>query len=244
MTPLRVLIVDDEPPARRRLRRLLNDYPGVVVVGEAGDGPSAVTEVRALRPDVLLLDIQMPEMSGLDVVRAIGRPQPCVIFVTAHDAHAIRAFELQALDYLLKPVTRARLAEAMERVRPRARQSLERRLLVKTGARLELVDPVDIAWIEAADNYVVLHCGARTHLVRETLGALMARLDPARFIRVHRSWVVQADRIARLEPRARGDWAIFLRDGRQLALSRTYRACALRRLRHESATERRAVRGP
>jgi two-component system, LytTR family, response regulator len=241
MTPLRVLIVDDEPPARRRLRRLLSDYPGVDVVGEAIDGPSAVTEARALHPDVVLLDIQMPEMSGLEVVRAIGWPQPSVIFVTAHDAHAIRAFELQALDYLLKPVTRARLAEALERVRPRVTPKSAPRLVVKAGGRVELVHPADIAWIETADNYVVLHCGARNHLVRETLGRFMTRLDSSRFIRVHRSAVVQVDRIARLAPRARGDWTVYLRDGRQLPLSRTYRAQALRRLEREPAVRQRSA---
>lgn len=240
MTPLRVLIVDDEPVARRRLRRLLAAEPGVVAVGDAADGEAAIDAVRRLRPDVVLLDIQMPEVSGLDVVLRIDAPRPHIIFVTAHDAHAVRAFELHALDYLLKPVTPARLASALARARtPQARTDAAAavdpwtewmrpagpiaRLPVPDAGRIELVPVARIDWIEAADNYVILHCGATTHILRETLTRLEQRLDARQFVRVHRSTIVQRDRIVRLEPLSRGDWRLTLSDGTAITMSRTYR---------------------
>lgn len=247
MTPLRVLVVDDEAPARRRLRRLLDSVPAVTVVGEAGDGEGAIAQAEALRPDVVLLDIQMPEPSGIDVVARFSRPRPYVIFVTAFDRFAVRAFELHALDYLLKPVSRVRLAEALARVRtappPVPEATLEawdrwarpgrplRRIAVKATGRVDLVDVAAIDWIEAADNYVVIHTGDRQHLLRETLSRLAGRLDPSRFMRVHRSAVVAIDAVVRLDPQARGDWVAILRGGGHAPVSRTYRAALFARVR-------------
>ena len=244
MSALRVLIVDDEPPARRRLRRLLRETAGVEVVGEAADGRSALIQTEALRPDALLLDIQLPGPSGIDLVDRLSRPRPHVIFVTAHDAHAVRAFEVHALDYLLKPVSGPRLLDAIDRARGARRPgggdaSLDawrewtgrtrplRRLPVRSAGRLDLVDVATVDWIEAADNYALLHCGARTHIVRETLAGLAARLDSAAFVRIHRSAIVRTACVVRLESIARGDTRVILHDGTSLVMSRTYRAAAL-----------------
>jgi len=246
--PLRVLIVDDEPPARRRLRRLLRTAQDVEVVGDAGDGPTAVTLSNTLRPDVILLDIQMPAPSGLDVVARLDRPRPSIIFVTAHDAHAVRAFELHALDYLLKPVSGPRLMEAIDRARrTRAAAAAEERLdawrdweqrsrpllriPVRSQGRLELVDVAAIDWIEAADNYAILHCGRRSHVVRDTLANLATRLDARALQRIHRSAIVQMSRVDRLEPLSRGDWRVILRDGTALVMSRTYRPAVMAALK-------------
>src|SRR5687767_9785978 len=186
VTPaLRVLVVDDEPPARRRLCRLLASLPGVVVVGQAGDGGGAIALAIELRPDVLLLDIQMPAPSGLDVVNRLPDPRPHIIFVTAFDRFAVRAFELQAMDYLLKPVTAARLAEALSRARKgsHAPTGVLQRIPVKRAGRIDLVDATTIEWIEAADNYAVIHTAAGRYVIRETLSGLGAVLDTARFVR-------------------------------------------------------------
>ena len=247
MTSLRALIVDDEPPARRRLRRLLTEIGDVEIVGEAGDSETMRAAVRDRRPDLVLLDIQMPGESGIDVVARLDRPRPHVIFVTAHDAHAVRAFELHALDYLLKPVSRARLADSLQRVRaartsaPDARMESLRdwthtaapltRLPVATGGRIQLVDVASVDWIESADNYVILHCGSRRHILRETMTRLVLRLAPDRFARIHRSTAVRIDRIDRLEPVARGDWVVVLRDGTKLGMSRTFRRDLIARIR-------------
>ena len=236
---LKAVIADDEPPARRRLRRLLREIGSVDVVGEAGDGDAARAAVQEHRPDVVLLDIEMPGQSGVDLVAALDAPRPHIIFVTAHDAHAVRAFELHALDYVLKPVSRARLADAIDRVRRMPRREVMdarveawrewtratplTRLPVTQAGRVQLVDVATIDWIESADNYVILHCANRQHIVRETMTRLIERLDGNRFARIHRSTIVNIDRIDRLEPVARGDWTVVLRDGTQLAMSRTYR---------------------
>jgi two-component system LytT family response regulator len=240
MKPLRVLIADDEPPARRRLRRLLLEIGGVVIAGEAGDTPATAAAIRLHRPDVVLLDIQMPGHGGVDLAARIDAPRPSIIFVTAHDAHAVRAFELDALDYLLKPVSRARLADAIgraHRARSSAPSGVERdgspvRLPVASEGRIQLVDVASIDWIESADNYAILHCGARRHILRDTMVRLAARLDSRRFARIHRSTIVQIDRVERLEPLARGDWTLVLRDGTSLTLSRTFRADVISRLKH------------
>jgi two-component system LytT family response regulator len=245
--PLRAVIADDEPPARRRLRRLLREIGGVDVVAEAGDSDATRAAVRELRPDVVLLDIQMPGQSGVDLVAQLDPPRPHIIFVTAHDVHAVRAFELHALDYVLKPVSRARLADAIDRLRrmpPRdpgdgrldawrewtSRLTPLSRLPVTHAGRVLLVDVAAIDWIESADNYVILHCSGRQYILRETLTRLIERLDADRFARIHRSTVVQIDRIDRLEPIARGDWTVGLRDGTRLTMSRTYRREILARL--------------
>jgi len=230
---LRVLVVDDEPPARRRLCRLLAALPGVVVVGQAGDGGGAIALSIELRPDVLLLDIQMPAPSGLDVVNRLPEPRPHIIFVTAFDRFAVRAFELQAMDYLLKPVTASRLAEAVSRARKGTSSAigLVQRIPVKRAGRVDLVDTATIEWIEAADNYVVIHATAGSYVARETLSGLGSVLDSARFVRVHRSTIVAIDRVEQLVPAHHGDWTARLKSGAKIPISRTYRQALFARLR-------------
>ena len=245
--PLRVLIVDDEAPARRKLARLLAGMPDVALAGEAETGAEAVERIAALAPDLVLLDVQMPVLDGFGVVAAVGvGAMPAVVFVTAHDEHALRAFEVRALDYLLKPVTADRLREAIDRVRSRPRtpaaeaeraarlqrlQALDappapalRHLLVQDaqGARLLSVDDVELA--RAERNYVALRTATGTFRVRGTIGELAARLDPARFLRVNRSDVVRLDAIRALQPWSHGDYRIVLRDGTALLWSRRFRA--------------------
>jgi two-component system, LytTR family, response regulator len=228
---LRVLVVDDEPPARRRLCRLLGALPEVVVVGEAGDGGGALALSLELRPDVLLLDVQMPAPSGLEVVSRLPEPRPHVIFVTAFDRFAVRAFELQALDYLLKPVTAARLAEAISRAcgGSHGPTGVLRRIAVKRAGRIDLVDTTTIEWIEADDNYAVIHAGER-YVIRETLSGLASVLDPARFARVHRSAIVALPYVLHLIPAERGDWMAHMKSGARVAVSRTYRQTLFDRL--------------
>ncbi len=241
---LRVAIVDDEPVARRRIRRLLRPERGVTIVAECGDGAAAVKAIRTLAPDVIFLDVQMPELDGFGVLRALGSgPLPAVIFVTAFDRYAIDAFEVHALDYLLKPVSADRCARALARARaaiaerraaadPRlltmlsesSRRRTLTRLPVRTSGRVVIVELADVDWIQAADNYVTLHAGGQEHLLRETLGRLERELDPDRFVRIHRSAVVQVDRIRELLPAFHGDFIVVLRDGTRLTLSRGYRA--------------------
>ncbi len=241
---LRTAIVDDEPLARRRLRRLLTSFPGVEIAGEAGDGLSAVDMVKTTKPEVLLLDVQMPELDGFAVVERLPAPRPLIIFVTAFESFAVQAFDVHALDYVLKPVNRARLGEALERARTRLasrpadrdqvlaaltdyvahRRPWLERLPVRAEGRVRLVDVGAIDWIEAADNYVIVHVGRETHILRETLAHLAASLDPGQFARIHRSTVVRIDRIAKLETALRGDYSATLQDGTKLLLSRTHRA--------------------
>lgn len=230
--PLRVLVVDDEPPARRRLCRLLAAFPDVVVVGQAGDGGGAIALSAELRPDVLLLDIQMPAPSGLDAVEQLPEPRPYIIFVTAFDRFAVRAFELRAMDYLLKPVTASRLSEAMSRARRGTHRAtgLVQRIPVKRAGRVDLVDTTTIEWVEAADNYVVVHTTTGPHVVRETLTGLGSVLDPVRFERVHRSAIVALEHVAHLHPAAHGDWIAHMKSGARVAVSRTYRQSLFSRL--------------
>jgi two-component system LytT family response regulator len=235
---LRTVIVDDEPIARRRLRRLAESLGGVDVVGEAGDGDRAVELVRASQPDLVLLDVQMPALDGLGVIGRLKGRRPLVVFVTAFETFAVRAFDVHAVDYLLKPVSRRRLGEAIERARARLAVTATRgqlpansggrptwldRLPVRLEGRVRLVEVATIDWVEAADNYVVVHAGRDTHVLRETLGSLEAALDPSRFVRIHRSTIVRIDRVTRLESALRGDYAAILADGTELMLSRTYR---------------------
>jgi two-component system LytT family response regulator len=234
---IRVVVVDDEPIARRRLKRLLAAIGGVELVGEAGDGRAALEVLERTRPHLVLLDIQMPEGDGLAVMRRVPLPRPLVVFVTAFDAFAVQAFDVQAVDYLLKPVSEDRLAAALDRVRerigsPRSGQSRRwiERLPIRREGRIDLVPVADIDWIEAADNYAIVHAGRRSHILRETLTRLEAELDPSRFVRVHRSTIVRVDRIARLDVALRGDYDLTLRDGTQLVLSRTFRGRLARAL--------------
>jgi two-component system LytT family response regulator len=246
--PVRVLIADDEPPARAKLRRFLDVDPEISVAGEAASGTEAVEMIGRLRPDLVFLDIQMPGADGFGVLQAIDPAAlPHVVFVTAYDEHALRAFEVHAVDYLLKPFDtdrfRTALARAKERVRarpPAGADGLDERIrrvlaearpapaylervLVRTGMRAVFLRTDEVDWLEAEENYVRLHAGAESYLVRGTLAGLEERLDPARFIRVHRSHIVNLASIRELHPWSHGDWMIVLRDGRELMLSRRYR---------------------
>jgi two-component system LytT family response regulator len=226
------MVVDDEPLARRRLKRLLSGLRGVSVTAEAGDGPTALARIQQTSPDLVLLDVQMPEMDGLAVSRRLRPPRPLVVFVTAFDAFAVQAFDVQAVDYLLKPVSETRLAAAIERVRDRlaappagrtesAGRAIDR-LPIRSEGRVDLVAVADIDWLEAADNYVVVHCGRTTHVLRDTLSRLEADLPAAAFVRIHRSTIVRIDRIVRCDVATRGDYRVTLADGTALALSRTF----------------------
>jgi two-component system, LytTR family, response regulator len=241
---IRTLIVDDEPLARQRVRSLLEQDPDVEVIGEAGDGKAAVAALQRHKPDLVFLDVQMPHLDGFGVLETLaGAPLPAVIFVTAHDKFALRAFEVHALDYLLKPFDRDRFKQALERAKtavkaPAAamderllallenvhkdRKSVDR-LVIKSGGRVYFVRVDEIDWIEAAGNYVKLHVGKEEHLLRESMNGIEAKVDPRKFIRIHRSTIVNAERIKELQPAFHGDYAVILRDGVELTLSRNYR---------------------
>lgn len=243
MPELRVLLVDDEAPARARLRRMLQAEAGVTVAGEADDGARAIAAIRALDPDLVLLDIQMPNGTGFDVIEAVGPDaMPQVIFVTAYDEHALRAFEVRALDYLLKPVAADRLAQALARARDDTTDRVTRavtmhdmlesvaprqhlsRILVHLDDRAVLV-PVDrIDWIEADRNYVWLHSAGTSVLHRQSISAIEARLDPQRFLRVSRSVIVRLDAVREFHPWSHGDYRVVLHDGTTTMWSRRYRA--------------------
>lgn len=248
---MRVLIVDDEPPARRKLRRFLDDFQDVEVAGEASSGSQAVESILQLRPDAVFLDIQMPEMDGFEVLREIEREtrgeapsMPRIVFVTAYDQFALKAFEVAALDYLLKPFDRRRLSQALERLRGdlhkrrqpetqqgvlelldhlRRRHRYARRVMVRSKGRVRFLKTEDIDWIEAAGNYAELHVGSRSHLVRETLSNLEERLDPDQFVRVHRSAMVNLDRVREIHPYSKNDFTVVLSSGHKVRMSRRYR---------------------
>ena len=241
----RVVIVDDEPLARERLRMLLAGESWIEIIAECPDGPSAITTIQKLRPELVFLDVQMPGATGFDVIQSIGPERmPFVIFVTAYDRYALRAFDVHAIDYLLKPFDRERFQQALLRARQqldrRTNGDLERRLLqlvqdlkpapqrlerfvIKAGGRVFFVRSDEIDWIEAAGNYVKLHVGAEAHLFRETMNALESQLDPDTFFRVHRSHIVNIERVRELQPWFNGEYGVFLRDGTRLTLSRGYR---------------------
>jgi two-component system LytT family response regulator len=270
MTELRVLLVDDEPLARRGLRHALARHPEVVVCGECRDGREAVTAIRELRPHLVLLDVQMPELDGFGVIREVGvAHMPAVIFITAFDAFAVRAFDVHAVDYLVKPFADERFDEALHRARQRLRQDeavelgrrlaglladtsgplasapprpappepkAERpaeppdRLLVKVGTRSVLVPVADIDWIEADDYCVTLHVGSQEHVLRDTLAALEARLDAERFVRIHRSAIVNVERIRELHHDSPTEMVVVLATGQRLRVSRNRREHLERRL--------------
>ena len=242
---IRVLIIDDEPLARKRIRTLLRDEKDVEIVGECADGKQAVAAIRKLDPDLVFLDVQMPEKDGFDVLEGVPRGRlPLVIFVTAYDEHALRAFEVHALDYLLKPFDRERFVKALARARSalrahRTRDIGERmlallgeraapagrvdRLVVKSGGRVSFLRIDEIDWIDASGNYVGLHVAKETHLLRETMSDIEKKLDPSRFLRIHRCTIVNIDRIQSIERWFHGERAVLLRDGTRLTLSRGYR---------------------
>jgi two-component system LytT family response regulator len=242
MSNFKVLIVDDERLSRRRVRRLLSLEPDCEVTGECTNGVEAVAALKTLRSDIVFLDVQMPEMDGFEAARAMADARPLVIFTSAYDEYALRAFEVQAFDYLLKPFDGRRFRESLQRARVRVecdrsgqveRRNLPEpmqtarvapdRIAVRNNGRVLFVKLADIDWIEAADNYVCLHCGRETHVVRETMNELEARLDPTQFIRVHRSSIVNLDRVQELQPWFRGDYRVVLRDGTQLTLTKNHR---------------------
>jgi len=238
---IRALIVDDEPLARRGIRQLLAPYPDVVVVGECRDGHEALRGLATLAPDLVFLDVQMPGLDGLAVIRKHGvERMPAVIFVTAHDEFAVRAFETQALDYLVKPLSEARFRAAMTRVRERMRMAdavalanrlralLEgdaraaNRIAISTETGQLLIDADEIEWIESEDYYAGIHAGGKHYHLRQSLSALESRLDPARFVRVHRSAIVRLDLVRELRVEADDDAeaVVVLRDGTRLPVSR------------------------
>ena len=245
MKMLRTVIIDDEAAARRRVAQCLGDIPDVELVGEFEDGRQALDVINDLNPDLLFLDVQMPKLDGFGVVREIEPGQvPAIIFVTAYDQFALRAFEANALDYLLKPFSRERFGQAVSRARERIRDaiagrfgqrlqallgSLEAesaritRLEVKSGGCVTILNVADIDWIGAADNYLEVHAGRETHLVRETMSRMEARLAHSCFARVHRSTIVNVARVKQLRPLFNGDQLATLRDGTQLTVSRSYR---------------------
>ena len=227
--PWRVLIVDDEAPARRTLRLLVEAEPGWQIVAEADHGVAAIDAIRQHRPDVMFLDIQMPGGTGFDVLEDVGvEAVPIVVFVTAYDQYALQAFEAQALDYLLKPFSDARFAAVMTRVRralaDRARGLREERLVIRDRRRTIVIPWNEIDWIEAEDYCIRIHAGAKHPLVRQSLHATLGQLDPARFVRVHRSTIVNIDRVRAATPLPSGDEDLVLADGTKLRLSRNFRA--------------------
>lgn len=245
MPKIRTLIVDDEPLARERLRQLLAAEEDIEIVGESLTGAAAVADIADLRPDLVFLDIHMPEMDGFAVLEAIGPENaPAVVFVTAYDTHALRAFDVHALDYLVKPFDKERFQKALERGRrqiekarsadagqkllallddvKKARKPADR-LVIKSGGRVFFLRFDEIDWIEAAGNYVKLHVGAEDFLHRETLTSLESRLDPEQFLRIHRSTIVNVERIQEMQPAFHGDYEVILRNGVRLTMSRNYR---------------------
>ncbi len=240
-TKIRTIIVDDEELARDRLRSLLDREPDVEVIGEAGDGQTAVGMIEKLKPDLVFLDVQMPELNGFEVLDALEE-RPNVIFVTAHDKFALKAFDVHAVDYLLKPFDRERFQTALQRAigkigsqksnetKPEIQAVLEEvkpktveRLLVKTQGRVLLVKVGDIDWVEAADNYVTLHVGKEAHMMRETMTSLESRLPGDKFMRISRSSIVNVERIQELQPMFHGEYIVVLKNGAKLTLSRSYR---------------------
>lgn len=217
MPPIRTIVVDDEPLARERLRQWLAREPGFVVVAECSQGREAVEVLRRDRPDLVFLDVQMPGLTGVQVLEALGdAAPPAVVFVTAHEHFAVDAFEIQAVDYLLKPVSRERFKTALERV--------SRRLAAPAAAEGSPQAPVaDIDWIGSADNYVELHVGAQAYLLRETMNAIAQRLPADRFVRISRTSIVQVSRVRQLEPLFHGEYSVELQSGVKLTLSRSHR---------------------
>ncbi len=246
---IKAIIVDDEPPARRNLRALLKAVPDIELVKECGNGRDAVEYIRALEPDLVFLDVQMPEMNGFEVLEQLtNQPLPVIIFVTAYDHYALKAFEVSALDYLLKPFDDARFHKALSQarrqieqqdaselgrklltllgtreVKPDAPPRYLTRLMVKRAGRVIFIRTEEIDWVEAYDNYVRLHIGSKAHLLRQTMNELEAALNPEQFARIHRSTIVNLDRVKELHTHFNGEHLVILYDGTELKLSRTRR---------------------
>ena len=229
--------MDDEPLARRNLTVLLRRDPEVAMVDECGSGAEAIVEIRRGRPDLVFLDVQMPECDGFDVLELLGGDQPPVIvFVTAHDDYALRAFDAGALDYLLKPFTDARFQRALERAKQRLVQHREGRprpaepLIIKSAGQIVFVNVEEIDWIEAANYYTCLHVGSDTHVLRRSLAVLEQELRSGPFCRIHRSTIVNVNRIRALELMDDGEYAVVLKAGTRLRLSRRFRKSLQHRL--------------
>ena len=245
MEKIRAIIVDDEPLSRRGIRAHLKEERDVLIIAECGNGREAVRVIEEQAPDLIFLDVQMPELDGFGVLAAINvEVMPAIIFVTAYDQYALRAFEVHALDYLLKPFDTERFSRALERARAqierrsisdlshrlqsliddlKTNQKYTERLVIKSAGRIFFLGVEEIDWVEAADNYVCLHTGSDTHLLRETMNSLESRLDPAEFLRVQRSTMINVRRIKELHPLFRGEYEIVLLDGTRLASGRGYR---------------------
>lgn len=245
MLPIRTLIVDDEALGRERLRTLLAALPGVAVVGECCDGAEAIAGIRRLDPDLVFLDVQMPGIDGFQVLAEIGiAGAPAVVFATAYDEFALRAFDANAVDYLLKPIGQARLSAAVERVRERLRGTRGRppdprleallegldaaggfrdRIAVRVGERFRVVRTEEVLYFEAAGNYVRIHAPSEKLLLRATMAELERTLDPRRFLRIHRSSIVNADQVVMIDPWGIGEHLLTLRDGSRVRSSRRYR---------------------
>ena len=251
MHKIRALLVDDEPIARRGIRQQLRSEPDVEVIGECANGREAVAAIRTQSPDLVFLDVQMPLLSGFGVVEEVGVDQlPAVVFVTAYDEHAIRAFEVNALDYLLKPIEPRRFQKTLSRVRDQLSQTTDKqlnqklsallgllenpdavlgkqpyleRVVIKESERVLMVPVEDIDWIAAHGNYVQIHTRSKTHLLRETMDGMESKLNPANFVRLRRSTIVNAQRIQELKPLFNGEYTVLLKNGVGLTSSRRYR---------------------
>jgi len=244
-TKIRTVIVDDEELARDRIQTLLEQQSDVEIVGVCTDGPSAVETIDRTQPDLVFLDVQMPGMNGFEVVDNLERTKlPAVVFVTAHDAHALKAFEIHALDFLLKPFDQTRFEKALERARGQLTQSkgttildsrlvslleelheerkYSERLIVKSSGRVFFVRTEEIDWVEASGNYVKIHTKSDAHLLRESMKNMEAKLDPRTFVRIHRSAIVNIDHIKELEPWFHGEYIVIMRDGTRLTASRVF----------------------
>jgi two-component system, LytTR family, response regulator len=245
-TKIRTLIVDDEELARDRIQILLEQQPDVEIVGVCSDGVSALETIEKMRPDLVFLDVQMPGLNGFEVVENLNPEHaPAIVFVTAHDGHAIRAFEIHALDFLLKPFDQTRFEKALDRARGKVKSSksttttldshlvslLEElreerkypeRLIVKSSGRVFFVRTEEIDWVEASGNYVKIHTKNEAHLLRESMKNMEAKLDPKIFVRIHRSAIVNIDRIKELEPWFHGEYIVIMRDGTRLTASRVF----------------------
>jgi len=245
VTKIRAMVVDDEAMARERVVSMLRLEQDIELIGECSDGQQAVSAITTQQPDLVFLDVQMPACDGFRVIEQVGPERmPAVVFVTAYDEYAVRAFEVHALDYLLKPFGRERFQQTLQHARSHVErrragdlgqrlmalvqdvkpepQRLDR-LVVKSGGRVFLLRTEDIVWVEAAGNYVRLHRGEDSHLFRETMNGIEARLDPRRFVRIHRSRIVNSDRIKELQPWFNGEYVVVLHNGTRLTLSRGYR---------------------
>jgi two-component system LytT family response regulator len=245
---IRVLVVDDEPLARVGVITRLSTYSDMLVVGECSTGEEARTKIPQVSPDLIFVDIEMPGISGLDLLRELPKEQArCIVFLTAHEEYALDAFNVEALDYLLKPIDDERFAACIDRARrmlslhrqeanferlyglltypsEKDKRSVIKRFPIRLGNNFTFVQVGDVDWIEGLGDYAGLHVGDRTHLLRESLTSLEARLDPTQFVRIHRSTIVQVEHVARIDPSANRDAVLTLRDGKTLRVSRTYRS--------------------